>query len=176
MRELIEGQTIKFDNHRRGDGQAAVVQGLHMHKRMNGKNFKGVDAIFPLTGKGDIEFRPKSFADDRRRQLMNEVQSVLKKDPARQRELVQAVVDETERFSGSLPKPEQINAIRRGAERIAGFFSDKQFNMEVSREVADGRIRSIITKHRKQKHGFFYVEQDYLDHTVTVSDKRSELH
>ena len=43
MKELINGQTIDFDIHRAGDCQEITVDGLHMHKRMNGKKFKGVD-------------------------------------------------------------------------------------------------------------------------------------
>ena len=74
MKELINGQTIDFDIHKAGDGSEISIDGLHMHKRMNNKRYKGVDVLFPLDDKEDIEFRPKTTPDNIQRQLINVVQ------------------------------------------------------------------------------------------------------
>ena len=56
LSELIDGQTIKIDNHNQGSDIKWSDNGIHLHKRMNSDKFNGANVIIPLSGEGDLSF------------------------------------------------------------------------------------------------------------------------
>lgn len=175
MIELLDGQTIDFDVHRAGDGQPAGVEGLHMHKSMNGKKHKGVDVLFPLDDAEEITFRPSTTNDLIQRQIINEIQRVIKKDKTKRKELVEKVTEEIRRYSYGLPSKEQIEVIRRGAERIAKVFSK---NSRVEKEILqhiDDKLKFFISSHKNEDDNMFFIKQDFLRHRIKISDDLEAL-
>ena len=55
LRNLIDGQTIKIDNHNRG-GEFEWGKGVHMHKRMNKDKYSGAEVLIYLDEDKDLEF------------------------------------------------------------------------------------------------------------------------
>lgn len=175
MIELIDGQTIDFDIHKAGDGQPIGLKGLHMHKSMNGKKHKGVDVLFPLDDKEEIEFRPSTTNDLIQIQIINEIQRVIKKDKTKRIELVERITEEIRRYSQGMPSNEQIDAIRRGAERIAKIFSK---NSKIEKEIIqniDKKLKFYISSHETELAGQFFIKQDFLRHRIKISDDLEAL-
>jgi hypothetical protein len=175
MQKLIDNQTIGFDVHIAGDGQPVSISGLHMHKRMNGKQFKGVDVLFPLEGDGDIIFRPSSTKNALRNQLMTEIRRVISKDVAKRKELVKVVMEEIQRYSNGMPSKEQIQKIRNGALRIADVFSKNSVIEQEMTEQIESHLKLFVTKHKKEDGKMFYIKQDFLRTRIKVSDDLEEL-
>lgn len=175
MKELINGQTIKFDMHSAGDGKPAGVRDLHMHKRMNGKRFKGVGVRFPLAGRADIQFDSKNSKRGDGERVIREIKNALERDAQLRVRLVATLMEEIERFSGSLPKSEKINLMRRGAEKIAGFFSDDRKVLQEMMDMANERVKIFITEHRKANGHPFFIKQDFLRHYITIGDDLEKL-
>ena len=63
MKQIIQDQTISFDTHQAGDGRRIQVDQLHMHKRMNGKKFKGVNIKIPLDPNQSIDYSGNNSED-----------------------------------------------------------------------------------------------------------------
>lgn len=176
MDALISDQTIEFDIHRAGDGQAAGLKGLHMHKRMNGKR-KGVDVLIPLDGGQDLIFRPPSTSDDVKSRLINEIRKALSKDPQKRQELVKAVVGAIERFSsGEGQLTDQVNnSAREGARSIARVFSKNDRIFQEMEQMINKRLGFLITSHEKENGESFYIKQDFARKRVKISDDLEEL-
>ena len=56
LRQLINGQTIKIDNHNCGK-EVIWDRSIHFHKRMNSKKYRGAEVIIPIAEDGELEFR-----------------------------------------------------------------------------------------------------------------------
>lgn len=175
MKGLINDQTLDFDIHHAGDGQVSSTKGLHMHKRMNGKRYKGVDVRFPLNEKDQIEFMPKSTPTLVQRQIINEIKSALNRDIPKRGELVKIIIREIERYSEGETTKERVNQLRQGAKRIAKIFSKNSKIEEELMQEANERIEIFITKHKKMDTGDFYVKQDLVRNRIKVSDNIEDL-
>jgi len=175
MRELINNQTIDFDIHNAGDGLEISVDGLHMHKRMNGKKHKGVEVLFPLDDKTEVQFRPTHTSDVIQRQIINEIQRVLKKNRSKRSEFVEIIMSEIERHMDENITVKNVDIIRRGAERVAKLFSKEgKIRDEMLQEI-DSKIQFYITKHKKDDKGYFYVKQDLKRNRIKVGDDLESL-
>tara|TARA_R110002153_G_scaffold69594_2_gene183920 strand:+ start:43 stop:600 length:558 start_codon:yes stop_codon:yes gene_type:complete len=175
VKELINGQTIDFDLHKAGDRSATSIDGLHMHKRMNGKRFKGIDVLFPLDDKNDIVFRPSSTSDLLRRQLLNEVRRAVSKDKSKRQNLVDTIVDELSRYTDYMPEASQVESIKRGAERIAKIFSKNSNVEEEMRQQIQSRLDFYVTKHEKEDNSPFFIKQDFSRNRIKISDDLEAL-
>lgn len=173
MEELIKDQTIKFDNHHAG--QAVTINGLHMHKRMNGKKYKGIDVKFPLDHSEAISFEPKSTKNEIRKQLVNEIKRVVNKDVEKRILLVETIIDEIAKYSNELPEIDQIVNIRRGAERIAKVFSKNAKIEDEIKQIISKKIETFISTHSKNNGSQFFVKQNFYKHTIEISDNLNEL-
>jgi hypothetical protein len=179
MKELINDQTIDFDIHRAGDGQGVSIDGLHMHKRMNGKNFKGVDILFPLDNKENFEFRPKSTTNKIQIKLMNEIRRAVKKNPIKRNELIDTIFEEIQRHSNNKSSIDDIGILRRGATRIAVFFSKEGKVRNELLQKIENKIEFLITEHSKEEisegSGHFFIKQDLKRNRIKISDDLESL-
>lgn len=77
LRKLIDGQTIKIDNHNNG---TAIVwgTGIHLHKRMNKDKYAGAEVLIYIGEDKDIEFRSMVGGDDEKKRLQNEISRAFK--------------------------------------------------------------------------------------------------
>jgi hypothetical protein len=175
MRQLINDQTIDFDIHRAGDGQAISVDGLHMHKRMNGKKYKGVDVLFPLDHKEEVEFRPKNTPTVIQRQIIKEIQRAIKKNQSKKFEFIEIIMSEIERHINSGNNDENAEVIRRGAERIANVFAKEGKIRDEIQQKIESKIQYFITSHKKDNGGIFYIKQDLARNRIKIGDDLEAL-
>ena len=76
IRNLINGQTIRIDNHTRGcNSKFEWDEAVHLHKCMDGNNrFNRAEVLIPLHHKGEIEFRKiQSKSQKIEKQLKHEI-------------------------------------------------------------------------------------------------------
>jgi hypothetical protein len=175
MRELINDQTIDFDIHAAGNGQAIGLDGLHMHKRMNGKRYRGVHVLFPLDGNQQITFRPPHTNNLIRKQLMNEIRRVVSKSREKREELVGTIIEEIRKYSNNLPSGEQVDSIKRGAERIAKVFSKNGKVENEMKQQIEGKLKFYMTSHTDENERQFFIKQDFLRNRITLSEDIEEL-
>lgn len=175
MEKLIDNQTIDFDTHRAGDRQEAGIDGLHMHKRMNGKRFKGIDVLIPLDDKDEIQFRPRNTKDAIKGALLSEVRHALSKDPLKRKALVDTIIDVIGRYSARMDQNERDATIRTGAERIAQIFSKRPGIESEMRQHINDRLSFVITGHYKDDGSLFYIKQDFRRGRVKIGDDIEDL-
>ena len=187
MKKLIDNQTIDFDNHSAGDGKEITVKGLHMHKRMNGKKFKGVDVLLPLDGEIKIEFRPKKTSTKIQKQIINEIKKVLKKNKAKREEFINTIFNVIERYSNLEVSGDSFNQniqlFRENAVKIAALFSKDGTIREEMYQIIDSNIHYFITRHKKDKlknnqpfhQKNFYIKQDVKRNRIKISDDLEAL-
>ena len=70
LSSLINGQTIEIDNHNRGT-EYKWDEAIHIHKRMNSKQYRGIEVLIPLAQKGRLDFRGAS--EKKEIELKNEI-------------------------------------------------------------------------------------------------------
>jgi len=170
MDKLIDNQTIDFDTHQAGSGEEILIDGLHMHKRINGKRGKGVSVIFPLYGKSEIVFRPRTTKNKLRQQILNEIKNVLKKNHEKRDEFVMTIIDEIKRYSNGLPEEKKIDNIKKGASKIAKIFSKNDEVKNEIMQIVKKRIKFIITSHLKNNGKLFFIKQDFMRNRIKIGD------
>ena len=129
IRNLINGQTIRIDNHTRGcNSKFEWNEAVHLHKRMNGDNrFNRAEVIIPLHNKGEIEFRKIEGKSQKvKDQLKNEIKEAFKNVTIRNEfirtfnsELVEKLKD------CNIHKYNQKTIIENALMSIASFFGIK---------------------------------------------------
>lgn len=77
IRNLIDGQTIKIDNHNRGE-KIEWGTGIHLHKRMNMDRYAGAEVIIYIDNDKDLEFRSITGGVDEKIRLRNEIRKAFK--------------------------------------------------------------------------------------------------
>lgn len=120
MKKLIDNQTIAFDVHKAGDRQAVDLSGLHMHKRMNGRKFRGVNVIVPLDEKQELVFRPANTKESVRTHIVNEITRELNRDLTKRRKFVETVTSQIERYSDAVGR--SVNSNQTRSRKNSRFF------------------------------------------------------
>lgn len=82
LRNLIDGQTIKIDNHNRG-GEFEWGKGVHMHKRMNKDKYSGAEVLIYLDEDKDLEFSSIRGGAEVQNRIKNEIRRAFKKASVR---------------------------------------------------------------------------------------------
>ena len=79
LSELIDGQTIKIDNHNSGSEIKCDDYRIHLHKRMNSDKFNGANVIIPLSGKGELSFsKIIGQKNEIEKRILNEIKQAFK--------------------------------------------------------------------------------------------------
>lgn len=117
MRRLIEGQTIRIDNHDSGGGrQATWDDSLHIHKIMNTDRYNGVEVLIPLNENREISFRKvKGKSSLIEAQLRNEIKRAFK-DVQKRKQFATYIFKSIDRYSQNenvkySPKTGQVNKL-----------------------------------------------------------------
>ena len=156
MKEIISGQTVVCDIHEAGTGRAAIWgKGLHIHKRMNGREYGYAEIRIPLDSESEMEILTRGNQEIKKR-LVNEIYRAFE-DKQKRREFVNGLIQAIERFSDSVHKEENLRA---AAKRIAKHFG---LNDRISREIIDrinDHIVSITTIHDGNDSKKYYITQE----------------
>lgn len=123
LSSLIDGQTIKIDNHNIGNVYK-WDNSIHLHKRMNSKKYRGIEVLIPLTSDGKLEFRGANGKKDL--ELMNEIEKAFSNPTIRVRFVKTLMKSLSDLFySSNISKNEWYELFVIVASRIAAFFGLK---------------------------------------------------
>lgn len=172
MRELIKGQTIRFDAHDSGSGREVSWDNssVHLHKIMNEHKYKGVEVLIPLNEDKELEFR-KSYNGDIERRIRNEISDVLNKDTQKRKELIRTLFKQIERYSHNEPSEKRIKNLIDGANRIAKHFDLKK---HFEKEIFDN-LNQCLTKHYDKKNKVCFVLQDLREEVIKLGENKALL-
>lgn len=173
MKQIIQNQTISFDTHQAGDGQQINVDGLHMHKRMNSKKFKGVDVRIPLNPDEEIIFSGNNSKLSN--QIINEIKSVFKKDPEKVREMAKTLAGVISRYSKDMNAKNSKDFLENSSKAIAKHFGlNKNIESKLSSEI-NNHVSFLITAHEDEKGKLYYIKQDIDRRRIKVGDDLEKL-
>lgn len=176
MKELIQGQTIRLDNHDSGSGRAVTWgSGIHVHKKMNSDRYNSAEVIIPLDKSGKLEFRKLQGRSEMiEKQLKNEINRALK-NKSKRWEFVSSVLKRLESYSSSVPKPQLVRNLRMGAENLASHFDLQPTIVEESKRILKGQLSSFLTEHVNDEGKVSYILQDVVGKRILVGDDLDEI-
>ena len=166
MRELIKGQTIRFDAHKRGDGQpTAWGDGVHLHKVMNNDRYNRAEVLIPIDNADDVEFR-KVIGKTRpiKRRITKEISNALNKNPQKRKEFIETLFREIDRYSESMTVEERRGNLIAGAKRVAKHFGLKDSFME---EVNDN-LDQCLSGHKDENEKVCWMLRKLKAKSMTV--------
>jgi hypothetical protein len=173
MKQIIQDQTISFDTHQAGDRKAIEVSQLHMHKRMNGKKFKGVDIKIPLDPDQPISFGNSN--SDIGKQIINEIKRVFDKDPKKVREMAKYIANQISRYSADMTPQNSKSFFENGAKAIAKHFELNEKIEQTLTQQIKNRLAFYITAHHDSEGNIFYIKQDVNRKRIKMSDDVEKL-
>lgn len=172
MRNILKGQSLRFDAHDSGSGKpVAWGNGLHLHKTMNRDRYNGAEVLIPLDNDFDIEFRNiRGRNKNIEGRIRNEIYDVLTKDPQKRREFSDTIFKQIERFSLYLPKRDRIINLRTSADRIAKHFSLTDHVREEIQHDIFKNIKQYLTTHLDDEGTVVYILQDVDGKTIKIGE------
>lgn len=174
MLQLLQEQTVKFDTHQAGDGREIDNDALHMHKRMNGKKFKGVHIRIPLNSSGNITYSGNNSKIAN--QIIKEVKSVFKKDSAKVTEMAKSLAKNINRYSKDMSSENSLKFLEDSAKTIAKHFELKEeITGRLVSEAKNHYISSFITTHRDNNNKIYYIKQDVHRKSIKIGDNIEKL-
>ena len=173
MRSLIQNQTVSFDTHQAGDGQKVKVEDLHMHKRMNGRKYKGVNIKIPFNPEKEIEYTGNN--SDYSDQIINEIKRAFKKNPNKVREFAKDLANRISRYSSDMNAENSRKFLEESAQTIAKHFelNEKIINVMIS-EIYN-HVSFFITSHKDDTGKTFYIKQDIDRKRVKIGDDLEKI-
>jgi len=172
MKELLKGQSLRFDIHDRGSGKPVVWgNGLHLHKTMNNDRYNGAEILVPLDNDYDIEFRNiRGKNKDIERRIRNEIYDSLVKYPQKRKELARTLFDQIERFSQGMSQSERIENLRLGADRIANSFQLRDYVREDIKKGIFNKVKQFLTTHKDEDGNIVYILQDVDGKSIKIGE------
>ena len=123
LSSLIDGQTIKIDNHNTGT-LYQWDEAIHLHKRMNTKKYRGIEALIPLAQDGRLDFRGANGKKDI--ELKNEIEKAFSNPTIRIKFVKTLINSLSDLFNSSkLSKDEWCRLFEEVAGRIVRYFDLK---------------------------------------------------
>jgi hypothetical protein len=173
MKQIIQDQTISFDTHQAGDGRKIQVDQLHMHKRMNGKKFKGVNIKIPLDPNQSIDYSGNNSEDGQL--IINEIKSVFKKNPSKVREMAKYVANRISRYTQDMTVEESKQFLDNGAEAIAKHFELNDKIAETMTKQIKNHLSYYITSHEDETGKLYYIKQDIDRKRIKIGDDLEKI-
>lgn len=167
MIELIQDQIVTFDDH--GSGMEINPEGLHMHKKMLEKKFRGIEIKIPFNPDRNIY-----YPDDRSEDalyIINEIKRVLSRDRQKMTLLVKKIASVITSYSEVMTEKERAKFAENSAKTIANFLG-------IDRVSQDGIYKKIIDKLIYDakyigNDGYEYtIKQDFHEKNVKIYGKK----
>ena len=173
MKQIIQDQTVSFDTHQAGDGRKIEIDQLHMHKRMNGKKFKGVEIKIPLNPKKPIDFGNSNSKIGQ--QIINEIKNVFKNNPSKVREMAKYISNRISRYSEDMNAVDSRVFFEDGAKAIAKHFELNEKIEQTMTEQIKNHLSFYITAHADEKGNTFYIKQDIVRKRIKIGNDLEKL-
>ena len=165
LSKLIDGQTIRIDNHHRGSILNSL-QGVHIHKIMNNDKFRGAEMLIPIgtDDKDDIDFRKLKGGMDVEKRLKNEIRKAFC-DKAIRKKFIRSFyssLDDMMRYMKVEDVQERHSIAKGSALRIAELF-------EVKPKVKESFIEEVNSFYKfTTDESDFYVVQYPKSNSIIV--------
>ena len=172
MKELIEGQSIRFEAHKQGDGESIEWgKGLHMHKTMNSDRFNGAEVLLYLDSTRELEFMHIQGREQKvKSQLVNEIKNAFKKDKVKTAKLIKTILSTISTYSVDLPLSKRIENLRNGALRIAKSFELRPNIKEKILRDTNDYIKNYISYHKDEFENEYFIIQDIEGNCIKIGD------
>lgn len=181
VKELLDNQNLYIDSHQQGDRQAIREEFLHLHKKMNGRKFKGWEIqIYLESDDVRVDYR-KGFDNDslETRTVKNEIQQIFKSsDDTKIKQLIRDLHEAIKSYYGdSLSKNGMEDKLTEWAKRIADGFGLKSSIKEKIINKSSDYI-SVITSHEDASGKMYFLKQDTNPGKIPIvmSDDMNELY
>lgn len=156
LSSLIDGQTIKIDNHNIGT-LYQWDEAIHLHKRMNSDKYRGAEVIIPIAIDGKLEFKGIDGRSRDDLHIKNEIKKAFSNPTIRTRFVKSLINNLSDLFSSSkISKEEWYELFVTVAERIAVYFGLKtkvkeQIGIDILRFSRENKLDFFIKANRKEK-------------------------
>lgn len=158
LSSLIDGQTIKIDNHNTGT-LYQWDEAIHLHKRMNSKKYRGIEVLIPLAQDGKLDFRGSNGKKDI--ELKNEIEKAFSNPTIRIKFVKTLINSLSDLFDSSkISKDEWYELFVIVASRIAAYFDLKP--------KVKGRIGNDIIRFSREKGLDIYIRADQKEKTIIL--------
>ncbi|MDO4756624.1 MAG: hypothetical protein Q4A54_09780 [Parabacteroides sp.] len=160
LSRLIDGQTIKIDNHNRGT-HYKWDEAIHLHKRMNSDKYRGAQVIIPIAVDKELEFRSIDGKEIIEMQIKNEIEKAFSNNTIRTM-FVKTLIDElTKLFTDNkIPKEKWNILFDEVAIRIVKYFGVKPKIKE--------KIGNEIIRFSQEKGLDIFVKASVKDESITL--------
>lgn len=160
LSRLIDGQTIKIDNHNRGTNYN-WDKAIHLHKRMNSDKLKGAQVIIPIAEDGNLEFRGVDGKRKVELQIKKEIEKAFS-NPTIRTEFVRTLIDELSKLfaDNKISKDKWDVLFNEVAIRIVDYFGVKPKIKE--------KIGNEIIRFSQEKGLDIFVKASVEDESITL--------
>lgn len=170
MRALINGQTLRIDNHKRGDGTEIKFRpGIHIHKIMNNDRYSGANIELPLNENEGV----KIIAEGNRKtkdRLWSEIKRAFK-DAKKRTAFVKDMIDELDRKCTFNDDAERLQAYITSANKIAQHFGLIDMTKPIMKNTKD----IFKTIHTDENGKLYYILQDIKGKNIIIGDSQDMI-
>lgn len=182
VKELLNNQNVYIDSHQQGDRQTIKKEFLHLHKKMNGRKFKGWEVQIYLESNGIRVDYKRGFDNDSKetRTVKNEIERAFKgSDDTRTKKLISDLHEAIKSYyeEDQLNDEETEKKLVEWAKRIANGFGLKSSIVDKIVDKASSHI-TLITSHEDTSGKTYYIKQDTDKRKIPIaaSDNINELY
>ena len=166
IQALINGQTIRIDNHKRGDGAPIKFKsGIHVHKKMNKYRYAGAEIEIPLASDSEMTITMKGNQKQQYR-LKTEIQNAFKNREKR-RAFVKDVINSLDRLCTYKDEVERLQSFLTSANNIA-----RHFDLHEVQELIQNNQDIFETLHVNDDNKDYYLLQDLQDKNIRIGDSQ----
>ncbi len=176
MRNLIAGQTIRIDNHSRGDTKPASwdLTKIHIHKIMNKDRYNGADFSVYFDSSKPIQFnKVKGKSSLIEKQLKKEINTAFK-DKSKREAFAKFIVNELNKYSNDLPIKARLIGLETAAKEIGlqfGFRNSSRIEIvEICRDEILKSVKKHTTKIVDINGKSIFILQDINEKTITIGE------
>ncbi|WP_024995195.1 hypothetical protein [Phocaeicola paurosaccharolyticus] len=167
MESLINGETIKVDNHNSGQ-EIEWGKGIHLHKRMNNSKSRA-EVLIPIDGSiKDLQFKKTKSNEDIH--IKNEIKEAFNDQYLRKKFIIQyyKCID---RFNENKSIDERQKIANRSAETLASFFGLKPHIVNSFKKESNIFFSKFMTIDKKE----ILIESNYENNSFIIGRNREDV-
>jgi hypothetical protein len=180
VKKIIDNQNVYIDSHQQGDRQEIKKEFLHLHKKMNGKKFKGWEIQIYLES-DDVRVDYKKGFDNEStetKNVKNEIEQIFKgSDDTKIKQLIRDLHKAIRSYGNSLSNNGMEDKLTEWAGRIADGFGLKS---SIKDKIVNKSLEymTFITSHEDASGKVYFLKQDTNPKRIPIamSDDINELY
>jgi hypothetical protein len=176
MKNLIKGQTIRIDNHSKGDGMPLSwdLEKIHIHKIMNYDRYNGANFSVYFDSKKPIKFnKVKGKSELIETHLRNEITNAFKSKTKRA-EFAKFIASKLSNYTNELSYSSKLQELENAAKQIGAQFGLKDnVQIEIEKIYKDeilGNIKQLTTKIIDKEGKSYFILQDISGENIIIGE------